>query len=118
MTLGEERFTSNTMQRFEGDRSLREAIQSDRQAMVDLLTEEELTSMEISQALGISEKDVVFHLEHIRRTLGSRGRKLQVKPFSCLSCGYLFKERTRLSRPGRCPRCKKSHIRMALFSVL
>lgn len=106
------------MQRSEGDRSLREATQSERQAMIDLLTEEELTSMEISQALGISEKDVVVHLEHIRRTLVSRGKRLHVEPFSCLGCGYLFKKRTRLSRPGRCPRCKESHIRMALFSIL
>ena len=90
---------------------------STRQQIMDLLSDEELNGLEISQAVGISEKDVGFHLEHIIRSLAKQGRKLIVDPYRCLGCGYSFKDRKRLQRPGRCPSCKGSHIRMATFRI-
>ena len=88
-----------------------------RQQIMDLLSEEELNALEISQAVGIGEKEVPLHLEHIIRTLGAKGKKLLVSPYTCLGCGYQFKDRKRLQRPGRCPRCKGSHIRMATYRI-
>ncbi len=88
-----------------------------RQQIMDLLNEEELNALEISQAVGISEKEVPFHLEHIIRTLGREGKKLLVSPYICLGCGYIFKDRKRLQRPGRCPSCKGSHIKMATYRI-
>ncbi|WP_267927159.1 transcriptional regulator [Desulfolithobacter dissulfuricans] len=88
-----------------------------RQQLMDMLRQEELTSLDISAMLGIPEKEVHTQLGHIRRSLSRRGEKLVVTPFSCQSCGYLFKKRQRLDRPGRCPKCKSSHIRLATFRV-
>lgn len=89
-----------------------------RQRIMDLLCEEEMNAMEISQAVGVGEKDVAFHLEHIIRTLRSQqAQKLVIAPYICLGCGYRFKDRKRLQRPGRCPRCKKSHIKMATYRI-
>lgn len=93
------------------------AAQTIRQQMIDLLSEEEMTDRDLSQALGISEKDVYAHLSHISRSLASRGKKLRVSPIRCLSCGYVFRDRKRWSRPGRCPRCKDSHIQRPVYSV-
>jgi transcriptional regulator len=89
-----------------------------RQRMIDLLAEEELTARELSQALGIMEKEVYGHLQHIERTVARQGLKLAVHPYTCLNCGYTFDSRKRWDRPGRCPICKQGHIRMAAYRIV
>ena len=88
-----------------------------RQRIIDLLTENEMTARELSQALGIREKDVLLHLDHAARTVKGAGRKLRVEPFQCLNCGYGFPDRSKFTRPGRCPKCKQSHIQEPRFSI-
>jgi predicted Zn-ribbon and HTH transcriptional regulator len=94
-----------------------EAEQTVRQQIVALLSEEELTSLDLSQLVRIPEKEVADHLTHIHRSLHSQGKKLKVEPYHCMACGYQFKKRDRFNRPGRCPSCKGSHIRMALYRI-
>lgn len=88
-----------------------------RQQIIALLSEEQVNAKDISQSLSIREKEVYEHLEHINRSLNASGRKLLVQPYTCLHCGYIFKERDRFKRPGRCPRCKEGHIRMATYRI-
>lgn len=85
--------------------------------MIELLREEELDAMELSGLLSIREKEVYEHLPHIARTLASSGEKLIITPYGCLSCDYIFSDRPRFDRPGRCPRCKGGHIRMATYTI-
>ena len=63
--------------------------------MVDILEEEILGVRELSQYLQITEKEVYNHLEQIERGLKASGKKLQVEPARCLSCGFVFEDRTR-----------------------
>lgn len=95
-----------------------ESSQTIRKQMISLLCDEELTSLDISQLVHIPEKDVADHLLHIKRSIGSIGKKLLIEPYSCMSCGYQFKKRDRLNRPGRCPQCKSGHIRLASYRIL
>jgi predicted Zn-ribbon and HTH transcriptional regulator len=95
-----------------------EADQTVRQQIISLLSESELTSLDLSQLVHIREKEVADHLNHISRTLHSQGKKLKVDPYQCMDCNYQFKKRDRFDRPGRCPKCKGSHIRMALYSII
>lgn len=88
-----------------------------RQQIIDLLSEQPCTALELSSALSMMEKEVYGHLEHIERTLARQGKKLVVSPFTCLACGFVFTGRRRWNRPGRCPRCKQGHIRMAEYRV-
>ena len=81
-----------------------------RQQIIELLTDGEMDARELSQEVGIKEKEVVAHLCHIARSLAVKGRKLTIRPAECLICGYVFEKRQRFTRPGRCPRCKKSHL--------
>jgi len=89
-----------------------------RQQIIDLLSEQEMTDRDLSQALGIPEKEVYTHLGHIARSLASQGKKLRVAPVECMSCGFIFRERTRWSRPGRCPQCKDSHIQRPSYTIV
>jgi predicted Zn-ribbon and HTH transcriptional regulator len=88
-----------------------------RQEMIALLQREACGLREISQALRISEKEAGEHLAHIRRSLSSSGGVLTIDPAECLACGFVFKDRQRFSRPGRCPRCRKTRISLPRFFI-
>ena len=45
------------------------------------------------------------------------GVAVSVVPAACLACGFVFRTRQRLTRPGRCPVCDSSHIEPPRFSV-
>jgi hypothetical protein len=88
-----------------------------RQQLIALLENHEMSAREISRELHISEKEVFSHLQHIRKSVKALKKKLVVEPFECLQCGYVFKDRQRLSPPGRCPRCKHSRIKTATYRI-
>ena len=76
-----------------------------------------MDARELSREVGIKEKEVYEHLTHIARSLAAKRSKLTIRPSECLQCGYVFKDRRRFTRPGRCPRCKSSHLQNPLFSI-
>ena len=88
-----------------------------RRRMIDLLREQESDARELSRALGIAEKEVYAHLEHIRRSAAAAGGALAVTPSECLACGYAFADRGRLTRPGRCPRCRAARVSRPSFRI-
>jgi predicted Zn-ribbon and HTH transcriptional regulator len=93
-------------------------MQTIRQQLIAALEEKNLTAREISKELKIREKEVFEHLVHIRQTLKNRKQKLIVTPFQCMVCDFIFKDRKRLTRPGRCPKCKQGHIEAASYSII
>lgn len=88
-----------------------------RRHMLDLLTQREWDARGLSQALGIREKEVYSHLPHIQRTAAALGKTLRIVPARCAACGYAFAGRKKISRPGRCPRCRQERINPPLFHV-
>jgi len=88
-----------------------------RQQIVELLTHEEMDARELSQGVGIKEKEVYEHLAHIARSLATKGSKLTIRACECLKCGYVFKDRRRFTRPGRCPRCRESHLTSPYYHI-
>jgi predicted Zn-ribbon and HTH transcriptional regulator len=92
--------------------------QTIRQKIFLLLNEKEMTAREISQAIGIKEKEVYEHLPHIALSAIAKKRKLVVLPFACMSCGYVFEQRRRFTRPSRCPRCKKTHLETPAYCLV
>lgn len=88
-----------------------------RQQIIARLGEHAMGARELSQALGISEKEVYRHLVHVSRSLKTAGRKLVIRPFGCRSCGYRFRERKRFSPAGRCPRCRSSHLERPVYAI-
>ncbi|MBI5634991.1 MAG: ArsR family transcriptional regulator [Nitrospirae bacterium] len=88
-----------------------------RKEILTLLSERTLSAKEISFEVHISEKDVSEHLEHIERSTHKTGHHLTVIPAECLKCGFVFKKRERLNKPGRCPICHGEKIQEPLFSI-
>jgi hypothetical protein len=88
-----------------------------RHAIMALLAGESASALDISREVRIPEREVYGHLEHIRKTLRLSGLRLHLIPAACGDCGFIFHKRTRLTKPGKCPVCRSSHISEPLFSI-
>ncbi|MCG8533431.1 MAG: hypothetical protein MI749_22655, partial [Desulfovibrionales bacterium] len=64
-----------------------------RQGMVALLESRTMGIRELSQALGIREKEIPQHLACVEKSLKARGKRLCFEPCVCLDCGFEFKDR-------------------------
>jgi predicted Zn-ribbon and HTH transcriptional regulator len=92
-------------------------LETVRREIVSAIEGRTLTARDISHEARVPEKDVCGHLVHIRKTLGKGGRELVVIPAECDKCGFVFKKRERLTRPGRCPVCRATTIREPEFGL-
>lgn len=89
-----------------------------RHEIIEALKGQILTAKDISAKVSISEKEAYDHLEHIRRSMGKGSHAaLVVKPAKCRKCGFIFRKRNRLSKPGKCPLCRSEAIEVPLFSI-
>ena len=88
-----------------------------RQALKELLTEQPYSSLELSQLLSLSEREILEHLSHIARASGP-GWQFHIIPAVCNRCGFVFKKRDRLTRPSRCPRCRHQSISRPRFALV
>jgi predicted Zn-ribbon and HTH transcriptional regulator len=88
-----------------------------RQQIMDLLSRSEVSGIQISQELGIPEKEVYVHLPHVERSVVAQGRQLVIRPSRCLNCQYVFEGRKRFTRPGRCPRCRSTRLERPLYRL-
>jgi predicted Zn-ribbon and HTH transcriptional regulator len=102
--------TRRPLQRRERSETLRQAIQRH-------LEVGPLTARELSARVHISEKEVIPHLEHLERSLRRSESRLAFDPAECLSCGYRFRGRRRLTRPSACPRCRAQHTAAPVFRL-
>jgi transcriptional regulator len=93
-------------------------MQTIRQQLISALEENEMTARELSKNLKIQEKEVFEHLSHIRQTLKNQKKKLLIRPFQCMICDFSFIDRIRLTRPGRCPKCRQGHIQAATYRIV
>jgi hypothetical protein len=94
-----------------------ERVETARQALLEELRRGKATARTLGMAVGLREKEVLVHLEHLARSLEARGETLHIEPAKCLSCQYVFADRRALGRPSRCPRCKGERIEAPRFEV-
>ena len=93
-------------------------VKTVRQQIVELLQDQDgLGVRELSQQLHITEREIYPHLEHINRSVKTKGKKLLVDPARCLQCGFIFQDRKKLSPPGHCPKCKGTHLQRPVYSI-
>jgi predicted Zn-ribbon and HTH transcriptional regulator len=89
-----------------------------RQRIIDLITGARLSSRQLAQMLGIAERQVEDHLAHVVKTLArDHSRRFVLEPSTCHDCGFVFRDRTRLTRPSRCPRCRGESITAPRYGI-
>jgi len=87
-----------------------------RQHIVELLRKGPLTVLEMARETGAPVKLVVSDLEHVLKSLRGRERVI-VEPAECASCGFVFRGRTRVETPSRCPECRSEKIEEPRFGI-
>jgi len=80
-----------------------------RQHIIDLLQLKSWSVYELAKELDVEVNTVVNDLEHIRKSI-SLPHKMHIFPPECTNCGFKFKERSKFTKPSRCPRCKGERI--------
>ena len=92
-----------------------ERQQTPREMILQALVGNPLSARDLSQAVGLSEREVTSHLRHLQKSLRHAAQRLQMVPPRCLDCSFVFHKRERLTRPGRCPVCRSTHLSEPLF---
>jgi transcriptional regulator len=76
---------------------------------MEWLSEEPRSVSRIAREMGLSRGDVEDDLRHMIRSARAAGHAVVVIPARCRSCDFVFNEE-KLSKPGKCPRCRGSRI--------
>lgn len=94
-----------------------ERKQTIRQDIIRHLEKDRLTVRDISQAVGIMEKDVCHHLLYVEKSVRPQKKRVHADPYYCLGCGFQFKNRKTFKKPGKCPMCRKGRIAPAVYWI-
>ena len=87
---------------------------TDRQKITELISVKPMDAQSLSRAIGISQRAVESHLEHIAKSVGSR---FKITPSQCRDCDFIFNMRTRKTKPTKCPKCREEDIMPPLFFI-
>ncbi len=92
--------------------------QPPRRRLIELLTGTLLSSHQLAQRMGIPERQVEEHLTHIVKTIArDPSRTFVLERSECQGCAFAFRERTKLTRPSRCPRCRSEAITAPRYGI-
>jgi predicted Zn-ribbon and HTH transcriptional regulator len=77
-----------------------------------------LSSGQLAKIVGITEREVEDHITHIIKSV-ARDRSLRfiLEPSECRRCGFAFHDRSKITRPSRCPRCHSEDITEPQYSI-
>jgi transcriptional regulator len=92
--------------------------QTPRQRIIDLLAGTRLSSYQLAQMLGIPERQVEEHLTHVVKTIArDKTRRFVLDPARCQNCDFVFRDRSRLTCPSRCPHCRSEAIAAPRYGI-
>ncbi len=89
-----------------------------RQRIMEILTDTPMTTEQLARILSLPERQVEEHLVHVVKTVSrDSSRRFVLDPSSCLACGFVFRDRTRVTRPSRCPHCRSEGISSPRYHI-
>jgi predicted Zn-ribbon and HTH transcriptional regulator len=88
-----------------------------RQEIIELLSVRTCTIQEISSKLHLSMREALDHMEHARKSVRAPQQRFIIIPAECLGCGFIFRERSKIHSPGKCPRCRSTHIQEPSYCI-
>ena len=86
-----------------------------REEIIKLLSEKKLTANSIAKIFDVELSEIIEDLEHIKKSI--KPKKLKQEPAYCKKCSFTFKERDKIRKPSKCPKCKSEWIQEALFYI-
>jgi len=89
-----------------------------RQRIIEFITDARLSSYQLAQLLGIPERQVEEHLTHVVKTIArDKTRRFILDPARCQDCDFIFRDRSRLTSPSRCPHCRSEAIAVPRYGI-
>lgn len=89
-----------------------------RQRLMQILSGSLRTVRELAHDLGLPERQIEDHLAHVVRSLKrDPSRRFMMEPATCPACRFVFRDRTKLSRPSRCPKCRSESIIPSRYGI-
>lgn len=89
-----------------------------RQRIIELLIGTRLSSYQLAAMVGIAERLIEGHLPHVVKTLArDRTQRFVLEPAACSDCGFVFRDRTRFTKPSRCPTCRSEGITAPRYGI-
>ena len=87
-----------------------------RTEIIEMLKKEALSAQEICTIYRVILSEIEEDLEHIAKSVRPEF-ELRMYPAVCRSCGFVFKERSKIKRPSKCPKCKSESIDFPFFKI-
>lgn len=94
----------------------RPASETVRRQIIAELETRTMTARDLSQALRVTEKEILGHLEHAAKSVRPP-KRLIIEPALCHRCRFTFRDRRKLTRPSRCPQCRHEGISPPAFRI-
>lgn len=88
-----------------------------RQEIREILERETISAQDIANLFRTNLKEILEHLEHIKRIIKKEKKELIMYPAGCKTCGFIFKERSKIKSPSKCPSCKSEFIEKAKLHI-
>ena len=86
-----------------------------RQQIIEILEKQKSTAQHLANVFETTLKEILEDLEHIGKSI--KPKKLKEIPAHCKSCNFVFKEREKVSKPSKCPRCRSEWIEAQRFWI-
>ncbi|MBW2995135.1 transcriptional regulator [Candidatus Woesearchaeota archaeon] len=87
-----------------------------RTEIIEMLKKEAISAQELCTIYKVILSDIEEDLQHIAKTVKPEF-ELSMYPAVCKNCGFIFKERSKIRKPSKCPKCKSESIDFPKFKI-
>ena len=88
-----------------------------REEIIQMLKEQEMSLQHLANHFKTDLKELHEDFEHVKYTARKQGG-LVMRPAECRSCGFVFKERSKIKTPTKCPKCREERIFPPRFRIV
>ena len=109
-------------------------IMTRRQQIIEILQQNKQTAQQLANYFQTTLKEIIEDLQHIEMSVNRKAisehaqkpkvfdksikpKKLKINSAYCKKCNFVFRERSKISKPSKCPRCKSEWIEAQMFSI-
>ncbi len=86
-----------------------------REEIIEKLSKRAESAYQLANYYKVELKEILEDLDHMAKS--TKPRKLKQIPARCKHCGFIYKERSKVKKPSRCPRCRSERIQAQLFRI-
>lgn len=87
-----------------------------RKDIEEILSQNKISLQEIANIFRTDMKEILEDFQHIVKSVQPE-REVVMEPAQCRDCGFIFKERSKIKTPSKCPRCRNERITPPLFTI-